>query len=444
MGYAVKILNCNGECASCYERAIRERGLPKYDMDSILRTIDRIIEQESKKEKPQRCNHINLHGGEPLIVSLEDLEKLLKKIYDFWEYTGIQTNGTLITDEHIELFKKYKTNIGISLDGDTAEMNRGRWNYLERDDKFIQEKTDLVLENMKKCRDAELDLNCIIVLRKYNAIDERLPGLLRFIEQLYDEFKIKYIRTIPCTVYDEKRRAEEELTNKELAFAFKILESLKWNLPDLIWQPYHDIIDMMLGYADATCVFNECDPFHTRAERAINYCGSITNCLRSGGAVEGIQLLSDDGYSLERYAMLQQIPQDLEGCKDCRYWHICYGACPGTGIDNDWRNRGRFCEAWKDFFAHIENRLKAMMPNLLLSPEFYPQKSMPELVQKSLRIQNGSSYKQQARFNIESLKEEAIKRQVIPRQSGSHGDKPHGDSDDPEWRKAHPEWKGKK
>ena len=256
MGYAIKILNCNGECASCYERAIREKGLPKYDIDSILRTIDRIIEQESKKEKAQRCNHINLHGGEPLIISVGDLEKFLKKIYDFWEYTGIQTNGTLITDEHIELFKKYNTNIGISLDGDTAEMNRGRWNHFERDDDFIQEKTDLVLENMRKCKEAELNLSCIIVLRKYNAVDERLPELLRFIEQLYDEFGIRFIRTIPGTVYDEKRKTEEELTNKELAFAFKILESLKWNLPDLIWQPYHDIIDMMLGYADATCVFN--------------------------------------------------------------------------------------------------------------------------------------------------------------------------------------------
>jgi len=141
--------------------------------------------------------------------------------------------------------------------------------------------------------------------------------------------------------------------------------------------------------------------------------------------------------------MLQQIPQDLGGCKDCRYWHICYGACPGTGIDNDWRNRGRFCEAWKDFFAHIENRLKAMMPNLLLSPEFYPHRTLAELVQKSLRTQNGSSYKQQARFNIESLKEEVVKRQAVPRQSGGHGDKPHGDSDDPEWRKAHPEWRKK-
>jgi len=444
MGYAVKVLNCNGECASCYERRIREKGLPKYDMDSILQTIDRIIEQESKKEKKQRCNHVSLHGGEPLIIGLKNTEKLLKKIYGFWEDTGIQTNGTLITDKHIKLFKKYNTNIGISLDGDTAQMNRGRWNHLEHPDDYIQEKTDLVLENMKKCREAGLNLNCIIVLRKYNANPEMIPELLRFIERLYDEFDIRHINTIPCTVYDEDRREEEELTNNELAFAFKIMEGLKWNLPDLIWQPYHDIIDMMLGYLDATCVFNECDPFHTTAERGINYCGEMTNCLRSGGAVEGFQLLSDDSCSRERYAMLAQLPQELGGCKDCRFWHICYAHCPGAGIDNDWRNRSRFCEGWKEFYIHIESRLKAMMPNLLLTPEFYPQKPIPEGVQKSLRIQRGSSYRNQARYDIESVKKEIEQKQPVQATSIGHGDRPHGDSDDPEWRKAHPDWNKKK
>jgi len=71
-------------------------------MDSIFRAIDRIIEQESKKEEKQRCNHVSLHGGEPLIIDIDNLEKLFKKIYDFWEGTGIQTNGILITDEHMQ------------------------------------------------------------------------------------------------------------------------------------------------------------------------------------------------------------------------------------------------------------------------------------------------------------------------------------------------------
>ena len=440
MGYSVKILNCNGECASCYERAIRDKGLPEYDIDLILQAIDRIIEQESQKEKSHRCNHVGLHGGEPLILSIEDIERLLKKVFGFWGMTGIQTNGLLITDEHIELFKEYNTSVGISLDGDTAAMNRGRWNQIDRSDDFIQEKTSLVLRNMEKCRDAGLSLSCITVLRKYNASPWMESELWRFIKRLYEKFGIKHIRLIPGTVYGEGQREEEELSNGDLASILKVLEGLKWDFPDLIWQPYHDIVDMMLGYLDQTCIFNECDPFHTRAERAINYCGSITNCLRSGGAVEGLQLLSDDGYSKERYAMLEQVPQELGGCKDCQYWHCCYGGCPGSGIDNDWRNRMRFCDGFKEFYAHIENRLKAMMPNLLLTPEFYPQKPSPEMIQKSLRVPGGSSYRQNCRFNIENIKPEASHAVDASGHGDSHGDRPHGDSDDSEWRKANPGW----
>jgi len=444
MGYSVKILNCNGECASCYERQIRDKGLPKYDINAVLKTIDEVIKQESEKEEKQRCYHISLHGGEPLIVGLRNLNRLFKKIYDFWGNTGIQTNGLLITDKHIELFKKYKTNLGFSIDGDTAETNRGRWNYLERSDDYIQEKTDLVLDNMRKCKEAKLSLNCIIVLRKYNASPERIPELLAFIERLYKEFGIRYINTIPCTVYDKKRRKEEQLTNRELSFAFKMIESLKWQYPDLIWQPYHDIVDMMLGYMDQTCVFNECDPFRTGGERAINYCGDMTNCLRSGGAVEGLQLLSDDNFSRERYAMLEQLPRNMGGCKNCRFWHLCYGHCPGAGVNNDWRNRTRFCKAWKEFYIHIENRLKAIMPNLLLSPMFYPQRAAPEGVQKSLRVSNGSSFKNMVRFNIKNVKREIGQKGLIGSQMGGHGDRPHGDSDDPEWRRKHPGWNKRK
>jgi len=81
-----------------------------------------------------------------------------------------------------------------------------------------------------------------------------------------------------------------------------------------------------------------------------------------------------------------------------------------------------------------------MMPNLLLSPEFYPEKSRPEGVQKSLRATGGSSFRQKVRFNIENVKKEFEQKKPISIHGGGHGDREHGDSDSPEWRKAHPGW----
>jgi len=57
-----------------------------------------------------------LHGGEPLTLLKKDIEAILAKMYDLRGRSSVQTNGTLIDDDHIKMFKKYKTFVGISWD----------------------------------------------------------------------------------------------------------------------------------------------------------------------------------------------------------------------------------------------------------------------------------------------------------------------------------------
>jgi hypothetical protein len=64
--------------------------------------------------------------------------------------------------------------------------------------------------------------------------------------------------------------------------------------------------------------------------------------------------------------MLQYIPQENGGCKDCEYWNHCMGGCPVTGIDNDWRNRSRFCPVWKTIIGIIQNA--KILTNYTLRP----------------------------------------------------------------------------
>ena len=49
-----------------------------------------------------------LFGGEPLLTDIDDLETIFKWGFEKYGGNGIQTNGTLITDRHIEMFKNYK------------------------------------------------------------------------------------------------------------------------------------------------------------------------------------------------------------------------------------------------------------------------------------------------------------------------------------------------
>lgn len=428
MSLTIKTLGCNGLCRSCYENRIRSVGLEtKYDIDAIIETLER---ETFKIPKERRGNTVCLHGGEPLMMKFEDIERLLSKIDELYTYTNIQTNGTLITDRLIELFVKYKTSIGISIDGDTAELNYGRWNAkkLTRDE--IQKQTDRVLLNMRKCKDAGLSLSVIALLRKCNASAKRLPRFIDFLLRLKSEFGINSIRTNEGVVYEDKWKQEEELTNKELAHAFCALADEALSAPDIMWLPYRDVIDLMMGYGNGTCIFTQCDIWKTTSEQTIDKDGQLGCCLKGGAAIDALQVPALERIGYERYESLRQTPQENGGCKDCRFWFICYGLCPGEGEGNDWRNRSRFCEAWKTLFSHIEAKIKALMPNIITAPELYPTCPTVAMTQVNL-APGGSAWQIAHRKKVEDVREMQLEqkdgRQDKPHSDQGHGDKPHGD-----------------
>jgi hypothetical protein len=66
---------------------------------------------------------------------------------------------------------------------------------------------------------------------------------------------------------------------------------------------------------------------------------------------------SAPGY--ERYIALHETPYKHGGCKDCRFFLMCKGQCPGTAMHNDWRNRSEHCQVWMALFEHFERKLIA-------------------------------------------------------------------------------------
>lgn len=415
MSLTIKTLGCNGLCRSCYENRIRSVSLDtRYDIEAILKTVER----ETSKEKGG--NTVCLHGGEPLLMKFEDIERLLAKVFEVYGHTGMQTNGILISDRIIELFKQYKTSVGVSIDGDTWELNYGRWNAKKLSKEEIQRRTNRVLTNMKKCRDAGLGVSVIALLRKCNASKERLPKLLKFFLRLKEEFGVNSIRTNEGVVYEDKWRQEEELTNEELGHAFCTIADVALASPDIMWLPYRDVVDLVMGYRNATCIFTQCDVWRTASERTIDKDGQVGCCLKGGAAVDGLQVPALDRVGYERSESLRQTPQENGGCKDCRFWFICYGLCPGEGIGNDWRKKSRFCEAWKTLFSHIEAKIKALMPNVITASELYPACPSSEMVQTNLSS-GGSTWQIASRKNVEDV------RKIQPEKKESEGNRPHGD-----------------
>ena len=99
-----------------------------------------------------------------------------------------------------------------------------------------------------------------------------------------------------------------------------------------------DIRSLLLGKDDrASCVWRACDPFHTEAVRGLEGDGKESKCGRVNK--EGIDYLRPDKKGYERYIHLYKTEDKDGGCKSCRFFLMCKGQCPGTGIDGDWRKK---------------------------------------------------------------------------------------------------------
>lgn len=114
---------CNIDCSYCYVYHMGDESWRKRPKQISITVIDELVKKIHK-----HCNlynleyfHVELHGGEPLLVGKKKINYLLESIKFLKINThftfSIQTNGLLLDSEWVILFQKYSVNIGISIDG---------------------------------------------------------------------------------------------------------------------------------------------------------------------------------------------------------------------------------------------------------------------------------------------------------------------------------------
>ena len=433
---SVKITNdlCNMQCTYCYEHLCRTKNTNKKPlrMDSVRRQI------ENEQQVPY------LHGGEPLLAPMEVVEEILSISYQMEGRSSIQTNGTLINDKHIALFKKYNTSVGISIDG-PGELGKHRKTL-----KGNKPTADRVMDTIRKLRAEEIDVGIICVLTKANALLEQRAKFKDWVREL-KELGISG-RMNPAQI-DYPSLKHIELTDDELSEFY--CDMAKFILTEIGdgWLPYRDVVDSLLGLNQGTCSFGECDYYNASAEKVIFSDGSTGSCLKTsktGHIYPRFQNADAHprGFAKIRYEILPLIEQKFGGCKDCKFWRNCTGGCPTEGLDGDWRNRTRFCKAYYDLFEVTAEILKRMLPNLLLtsdlSEEHFPNPNSVRDMQPgafyymtAFQGFNPSSWREDAKVSLEQLPEKqsycdnghGLNGDVnVEHGDRPHGDKPHGDS----------------
>jgi len=372
-------LTCNFKCDYCYQHPIRQEEM-EYDLAAVeatvreqyaeqLKSMEKYNEKLKKEGKPPNRPTVTLHGGEPLVLPIEDIEHFLKLGYELSGKSGIQTNGYNITVDILKMFVKYKTGVGFSIDG-PFPLNelRGSGSKANR-----KKQTRRVLKNLERVLNTEvptkdpdkkkyLKASVICVLHKKNALGDRREILKHWIKELAD--KGVQGRINPCCTGNP----EIDLTPEEATEAYLDLYNFMSEEGIPYWSPFKDIINNFKGERQVVCVFRTCDPFCTSSATSVLRDGSLGVCLRLYG--DGKEYLRLDKSTNMRNNVLRQTD-----CKDCEWWTYCYGGCTGLSIDWDWRNKDRYCEMYRVLYERIRNNLK--MHGIKLAPK-RPEKTSKE------------------------------------------------------------------
>ncbi|MCB0539310.1 MAG: radical SAM protein [Bacteroidetes bacterium] len=171
----IEITNmCNLSCTYCYAETL----LPNKTYTNSLFTNELYRKTVTKLLVETNNDFLDIvfHGGEPLLNSpewfeeacsfaIQKAEELGKKVY----FT-MQSNVTILRHAHVEVFKKYKVLVGVSLDGDKKTHNEMRGKF------------EITAKNIKKLQEAGLFSGVIVVISHHNW--DRVPILFKQLDKM--------------------------------------------------------------------------------------------------------------------------------------------------------------------------------------------------------------------------------------------------------------------
>ena len=317
--------SCNMVCSYCFYddvsncRSVKTHGLIQKDV--WIKLVD-----DAFKLPGIESINFAFQGGEPLLSGI----RFFKEFIDYTQLNkgdknvqySVQTNGTLITDEFCELFKKHDFLVGISIDG--FEENHNRHRMLRGVGAF-----ENVYRGFQLLKKHNVEFNVLTVLTKQLAKDPKR------LYEFYQKEEIDYIQLVPCMPSFENS-VEEDLfacTPESFSSFYKVFyeEWLK-ELKDGKYRSvglFNDIVSVFSGQYPQQCGFLG----FCRSQCVVESNGSIYPCdfyvldEYEAGNVKNMQLKdivrNDVMIDFEKeQPELTQAP-----CKTCPFINICNGGC---------------------------------------------------------------------------------------------------------------------
>jgi uncharacterized protein len=288
-------------------------------------------------------------GGEPTLMGLNFFKKVVKLQIKYAPQgsaisNGLQTNGTLITDELARFFGEYKFLLGVSLDGPEYLHDYYR--------KTLSKKPThtLVMRGIKKLRENNVEFNILTLI---NDITVKKG---KEIYQYLRENGFFYHQYIPCIEFgDNVNLMPYSISGEDWGqFLCDIFnEWIKEDINNISIRLFDSILDLLVNNRYSIChMGNNCCQYFL-----IEYDGNVYPCdffVRDNQLLGNI--LNNTWEVLLDSPLYHQFGNQKakwnNSCFSCEYLLFCHGDCQKFRPGENSRALSLLCEGWKIFYNY--------------------------------------------------------------------------------------------
>jgi radical SAM protein with 4Fe4S-binding SPASM domain len=366
---------CNLDCKYCYEKPNRDT----ITTDMEIACFEKLVGLLSNyTEKVQ----IIWHGGEPTLAGIEWYERayhVLSKYPMLEIESSMQTNGTNLNCQWVDLFKTYCISPGVSYNAFHQESLRS---YHE-----ANERKSNIINNIMLCKEQGISIGVIDVITSVNYKHQI---------EIYEYYKEKEIGVCMNHIFHTPQTEKYGIEISAEEYSKEFLRYFKHWLYDssgVNERSAKEALCLVIGDRGLTCKHQDC-----RYEwLGVNADGFIYPCDRYFPEIYRLGHVSDfnsiqEIFSSNPYRLYVEHTQKRfdTTCQKCGYWEMCRGGCNGSSAESTGSVKGVekfFCESFRLNFRGVyeiireldiveDEHINPIAKEILITNNFYSVKDI--------------------------------------------------------------------
>lgn len=348
--------DCNLRCEYCFYIDHLQTVEKKPRMsDSTLETMIASYMQTNQNNKYA----FGWQGGEPTLLGLTFWEKAVELQTKYAPpgaviSNGLQTNGTLITDEMARFFAEYRFLLGVSLDGPPYLHDFYR--------KTIGHTPthSLVMRGIERLRKHKVEFNILTLVN--NKTVKKASEVYQYLK----ENDFYYHQYIPCVEFDKTGNLEPySITGEEWGdFFCELFEQwIKSDINKVSIRLFDSIINYLVYGTYSVCYMgSDCCQYFV-----VEYDGSVYPCdffVRKDLLLGNVKTNNWDDFinSSKYHSFGAQKTEWNNECKNCPFLNMCHGDCQKfrSNTLNSSKALSILCKGWKKFYTNTLPRFKVI------------------------------------------------------------------------------------